>query len=310
MKAGEIYSKTMPFVWAKLLLGLANAVAAIVLFAILMGIASVMNSGSAAFILFLVWLAATGMVRFVLLHYFGYLVKAGHVAVITEAVVSGSVPENQIEYGKQRVKDRFATANVYFLLDKLVSGAVKQIQKGVSKVGDLLGFIPGIHYVVGIAQFFIEIFLGYVDECCLGYTFYKEDQSAFKSAADGVVIYAQNWKKLLANAAKTMVAVIALLAVVVLIFVGILSAAFRGFNLGFLGGLVSLLIAFMIALAIKSAFLDSYILVKMLSAYMQDAPDTEITFDLYEKLSGLSGKFKELFQRGQQEPQPTASTTI
>jgi membrane protease subunit (stomatin/prohibitin family) len=34
---------------------------------------------------------------------------------------------------------------------------------------------------------------------------------------------------------------------------------------------------------------------------MEVAPSTVITFDLYNKLCGLSGKFKELFSKGQQE---------
>ena len=42
---------------------------------------------------------------------------------------------------------------------------------------------------------FLDIFLGYVDECCLGYTFAHPEQNAYKLAADGVVIYFKNWKK-------------------------------------------------------------------------------------------------------------------
>jgi len=48
-------------------------------------------------------------------------------------------------------------------------------------------------------------------------------------------------------------------------------------------------------------------LVKMMVSYMQEAPTTVITFDLYGKLCNLSAKFKELFNKGQQEaqsPQP------
>ena len=44
---------------------------------------------------------------------------------------------------------------------------------------------------------FLDISLGYVDECCLGYTFYHPAQNPYKSAADGVIIYFQNWKTLL-----------------------------------------------------------------------------------------------------------------
>jgi len=43
----------------------------------------------------------------------------------------------------------------------------------------------------------------------------------------------------------------------------------------------------------------------MMVSYMQVAPNTVITFDLYSKLCGISSKFKELFQKGQaDDPQP------
>ena len=38
-----------------------------------------------------------------------------------------------------------------------------------------------------------------------------------------------------------------------------------------------------------------------MAGYMEAAQTTEITFDLYEKLCGLSGKFKELFNKGKEE---------
>jgi hypothetical protein len=298
MKAGDIFSKTMPFVWAKLLLGLATVVVSAILFGILMGLAWLFNSEGVTAIMFLIWLGAIGVVRFILMHYIGYMLKAGHIAVITEAVTTGQVPENQVSYGKQRVLERFGTSNIYFAVDKLVSAAVKQIQKGIGKLGNALDFIPGMGAVTGLAQFFIELSLGYIDECCLGYTFYKREQGAFKSAADGVAIYAQNWKKLLSNAAKTMALVIlGLLGTTLALFV-VLGLLFRLFAWP---GWAAFVIALLIALAVKFAFIDSYILVRTMAAYMEDAPTTVIAFDLYGKLSGISSKFKELWNKGRQE---------
>jgi len=301
MKAGDLFSKTMPFVWAKLLLGLVTVVISAVLFGILMGIAFLFNDGNVGVVLFLIWLVATGVVRFVIMHYLGYLVKAGHIAVMTEAVTTGRVPDNQVAYGKQMVTERFATSNIYFALDKLVSRAVKQIQRGIGKVGDLLGFIPGMKQVAGLAQFFVELSLGYIDECCLGYTFYKKDQNAFKSGADGVVIYAQNWKALLASAAKTMLMVCLGIAGITLALFIVLGMLFRLFNGS---GLIAFGLSLLIALVIKSAFMDSFILARTMVAYMSLAPATQISYDLYGKLSGISGKFKELFNKGQNEPAP------
>ncbi|MDR3288627.1 MAG: zinc ribbon domain-containing protein, partial [Peptococcaceae bacterium] len=227
------------------------------------------------------------------------------IAVIVEAVTTGRVPDNQVAYGKQMVTERFATSNIYFAVDKLVSGAVKQIQRGIGKLGDTLDFIPGMKAISGLAQFFVELSLGYIDECCLGYTFYKKEQGAFKSAADGVVIYAQNWKKLLGSAAKTMALVILGLAGITLALFVVLGLLFRAFAWP---GWVAFVIALLIALAIKFAFIDSLILVRTMAAYMEDAPTTVLAFDLYGKLCGISAKFKELWNKGQQEqptPQPT-----
>lgn len=287
----------MPFSMAKLALGGATVILSTILFAILMGIGWLFGNGGMGLAI-LIWISGTGVIRFAIMHYMGYLVKAGHVAVIAEIVTTGQIPANQVDYGKKIVTERFATSNIYFAVDKLVTGAVKQIQRGIEKVGNALDFIPGMGAVTGLAKFFVDISLGYIDECCLGYTFYKKEQGAFKSAADGVVIYAQNWKVLLKNAAKTMakaIGVLVVIALVALIPVGLL------FKLLHWSPLVAFLLACLIAWVAKFAFFDSYILCQMMTAYMEVAPTTQITFDLYSKLSGLSSSFKELFQKGQQE---------
>ena len=307
MKPNEVFKKTMPFCWAKLLLGLATFVISIILLAILMGIAVLFRSGGVGFFMILIWLGATGAVNFFLNHYVGYLVKAGHVAVITEAVVTGNVPDNQVAYGKEKVKERFLTANVFFVIDKLIAGAVKQLQRKFEKLGGVLGnIVPGMNYVMSIGKLFISIALGYIDECCLGYTFLKKDQGAFKSATDGVVIYAENWKKLLKDAAKTTAIVVVLVVVVTLVLFLLFGLIVRLLPLGgspIAGviGFVAFLLACFIAWTVKKAFIDSYMMISMMVSYMEEAPTYKIKFDLYGKLCGLSRKFKELFEKGQEE---------
>ena len=304
MTAKQLFKKTMPFVWAKMVLGGITVGVSVILLAILMGIGWLFGDGGLTICL-LIWIGATGVVRFVIMHYMGYLVKAGHVAVIAEACKTGVIPANQVAYGKAAVTERFATSNVYFGIDKLITSAVKQIQRGIEKVGNALDFIPGMGAISGLAKFFVSISLGYVDECCLGWTFYQKDQSAYKSAADGVVIYAQNWKTLLKDAAKTMAKVIGLSLVVLLVVfipVGLLFKILKW------SGFAAFLLALLITWVIKFAYLDSYIMVQMMASYMSVAPNTVITFDLYSKLCGLSSSFKDLFNKakaeGPVEPQP------
>jgi len=222
-------------------------------------------------ITFCIWIAGTGAIRFAIMHYMGYLVKAGHIAVIAEACKRGRIPKNQVAYGKQKVKERFATANIYFAVDKLVTSAVKQIQKNIDKAGDKLDFIPSMNAISGAAKLFVDISLGYIDECCLEWTFYQNQQGALQSAAEGVVIYAQNWKVLLKHAAKTMLKTI-------LILLGIVLAAFVPVGLIFKllkwSPLAAFLIACLIAWVVKFAVIDSYIMIQMMGTYMEVAPQT------------------------------------
>ena len=306
MNSGELFRKTMPFCVAKMAVGAVTVLASVVLLLILMGLGWLFGETGMGFAI-LVWIGATGVIRLVIMHYFGYLIKAGHIAVIAEAVTTGKVPENQIEYGKEKVKKRFATSNIYFAVDKLVTGAVKQIQRGIEKIGNKLDFIPGMESLTGLVNFFVELSLGYIDECCLGYTFYKEEQGAFKSACDGVVIYAQNIKELLKNSAKTMLKVFGFMVILVLVIfipVGLL------FKLLHWNGTIAFLLAIFIAWVAKFAFLDSYILCQTMTSYMTLAPNTQMTFDLYDKLSRISQSFRKLYDEGKKEVTTVVASTV
>lgn len=171
---------------AKLALGGATVLLSTIVFLILLGIGWLFGDGG-IFIAIILWILATKLINLGLMHYMGYMVKAGHIAVIAESMRTGQVPANQVEYGKTMVQQRFITSNVYFAIDKLVTGAVKQIQRGLEKLGNKLDFIPGMEALTGVAQFFVNISLGYIDECCFGWTFYNPQQGAFQSAADAVL---------------------------------------------------------------------------------------------------------------------------
>lgn len=298
MKTKSIYFKTMKFVWMKLALGAAITGVAVILLAIFMLIGNAIGEGAGMYIMLLIWLIVVAVIYRLAMSYIGYMLKAGHVAVIASAVTTGQIPDNQFEYGKQMVKSRFAASNVYFVIDRLVSGAVRQLQKAVGKTGDFLSVIPGMKMITSFIQTFIGIALGYVDECCLGYCFLKPEDGAFKASCDGVIIYFQNAKKLLKDAAITTLIVMGLTlaawVVPLVIFVGIFQML--NWNL-----FAAILLAIIVAAVLKSAFIDSWMMVKMMVSYMEIAPSTQITFDLYGKLCGLSNKFKQLFNKAKQE---------
>lgn len=299
MKAKDVYFKTMIFVWLKLALGGAMFLVSLILLAICLGLGS-LGSGNGMIIAFFIWLLLVCAMYGLVNRYVGYMLKAGHVAMVTTAVTTGTLPENQLQAATAIIKERFVTANVYFVVDRLVSGAVSQLQRGLQKIDDLLGKIPGVSLIVSFAQLFVQIALGYVDECCLGYTFLHKEQSAFKSAADGVVIYFQNWKKLMKDAAIMTLIVMGVSFLSWLLPFLLFTAIFAAFGIHWV---FALIIGVIISAVIKSAFIDSWMMVKMMVSYMEVAPATQITFDLYDKLCKLSSKFKSLFTKGQEEQQ-------
>jgi hypothetical protein len=124
----------------------------------------------------------------------------------------------------------------------------------------------------------------------------------YKSAADGVVVYAQNWKPLLKDAAKTTFIVLLSILVVTLLSFAVIGGLFRLLDWNML---VAVILSFIVAFSVKYAFVDSWILVKMMSSYFNVASTTVITYDLYGKLSQMSGKFKELLNKSNTEPAPT-----
>ena len=54
----------------------------------------------------------------------------------------------------------------------------------------------------------------------------------------------------------------------------------------------------------KMLFRMTLMLVAMMTSYMKEAPNTEISFDLYGKLCKMSSKFKKLFTKAQAEVAP------
>jgi len=241
------------------------------------------------------WLIGTIVLRFVIMHYAGYLLKAGHIAVLCEALVTGKVPEKQITFGKKAVLERFGTTNAYLALDRLVDGATGQLCKGISKVSETFEDIPGVSVISGVAQLFLRIALGHVDECCLAFTFFRKSGNVFKDAADSVVLYFQNWSSLIKNAGVLTLVCCVLYAVLgvfaLILFACLLGADGTGFPAAFAGAFFFI--------AIKTSFIDNWVMIKMVAGFFETAKDMEPAADLYGKLAGISHNFGKLLRNNE-----------
>ena len=298
MTPKQLWSMTMPFVWAKLTLRLLAILVGAIIMAICIFIFNA-NPAVGFFAIIIGFALAISAYGFIV-QVFGYAIRVGHIAVLTQTIKTGQLPPNQLAYGKDMVVKKFATAGVFFVLNKLIDRAVGQLQ---STLGSALGALGGLGMggVVKFAQKFVGMALKFVDECVIGWIFYNDDkqQTATKGAVDGVVIYFQNWKAILGGALKTtalsVLFIIVLSLVLVLLFTWLLS-----FVEG-LWGALAFFLGIMLAITVKRALLDSWTMISMMNTYMQVAPSTEIRFDVYGKLAALSPSFRKMRDQASSE---------
>ena len=112
--------------------------------------------------------------------YILYVLKAGHIAVMVHLIDGRAVPEgrNQIAYARAVVTLRFAEANILFVVDQLVKGAIRAVTGLLGGVAAFLP-IPGLQGLVSFLNTVIRLSLTYVDEIILGYNIRIDSRSPF-----------------------------------------------------------------------------------------------------------------------------------
>ena len=270
MKNGEIFKKTMPFVWGRFGMQLALNLGIIIYFAVVIFLLMSLTDGEgiiAVIIGFIALIVGLKIYSFGC-EYIGYMIKAAHVAVIGELALNGKIPEGvkMTDYGKQKVKERFLTANAFFAIDKLMTTAVKQIQNMISKIGGMFEKIEIVQTIISIVNVFVGIVLGYVDEAVLARVFQKKEDGAWKASCDGVVLYFQNWKEILKNALGLTLGIVAFYAVGMGIVYGIIALISGG--AGDLWAIFFIIIAFFLIDVVKVAFIDSYVTISVVNKYL------------------------------------------
>ncbi|PYZ96543.1 hypothetical protein CR205_12575 [Alteribacter lacisalsi] len=320
ISAIELLKKTAPFIFLRIGIYMAFAAGSLVYVALMsfVGLRMFTSMGDGSYVtIFILMLAALfggyGIMRW-LERYVIYLVKAGHIYVMTELITKGTIPEgkSQIGYGKDKVVETFGRTSVFFVVNRLVDGSVRQIQRWFMKTADFLSFIPQAKALFGIVSRILGTAVKYVDEAVLSYTIMKENnqKSVWRNAADGVVYYGQSWKGVM----KTAVLIVIINAVMWwgTFFLTALAISalitFQG-NLAVLN-ILPVIFAFFFATAVRKAFADPVATAMMIRAYHAEIQDQELQMDLGKKMHGASSKFRELVSRDKKEKQKTEKMSV
>ncbi|WP_245446192.1 hypothetical protein [Mesorhizobium kowhaii] len=225
--------------------------------------------------------------------YILYVVKAGHIAVMVHLIDGRDIPtgQNQIAYAKDIVTQRFAEANMLFIVDQLVKGAIRAI---TGLIGGIAAFlpIPGLGGLVSFINTVIRLSLTYVDEIILGYNIRVNSASPFETARQGVVLYAQNGEVMVKNAVWLAVIMWGVSFVIFLLMLAP-AGAILFLMPGQLAGWAFVL-AIVFAWAFKAAFIEPFAIACLMQVYFRtiegQVPDP--AWDA--RLAEASSKFSEL----------------
>lgn len=315
MSVMNLFRKTLPFFISRILIYLLFAVIALVFIGIMVGVGFLMlrmfgdSGGAFIIVLIIAFSAIYGGLKF-LERYVLYMLKVGQISVIVELMHNGKVPDGkgQIAFGKDQVTNNFGSSNVAFVLDNMIHAAVKQIQRRVIRIGDMFSFVPGSNSIISIINAVMSISLNYIDEAIVSYIFVRknitQEESVWKSAADGVVLYAQSWKPVIKTAAGSVIFIYAfnISIFLVLAFPLLFISKMLSSNtpeLGFLFGALALIAAYIITTVLKRALIDPIVTIAMIRSYQINIQNMEPSIDMHSKLLDVSSKFKDLVNKNE-----------
>jgi hypothetical protein len=229
--------------------------------------------------------------------YFLYLIKAAHIAVLTELITTGQIgngSESMFEYGKRIVKERFGEVNVMFGLDLLIDGVVRAFNRTLDWIANLLP-IPGLDSVMGVVRSVLRASTTYIDETIFSYNLARGDENPFRSSKDGLIYYAQNSREIL----KLGLWVVVLDRVLtVMIWIVMLAPAFAlAYLMPGAASLAGLVFAALFAANLRSALLRPLFLTMVMVKFHALVQNQSIDLGWDQRLDAASSKFGELKQK-------------
>ncbi|QYX56444.1 hypothetical protein K1T73_15525 [Roseovarius sp. SCSIO 43702] len=225
-----------------------------------------------------------------------YIVKAGHIAVLVELIDGQPLPEGrgQIGHATSVVKARFPQASVLFLLDRLILGVIRAISGLARGILTVLP-VPGAQQLAAILSAFLRVAVGFVDEVILAHAIRSRSDNAWESAREALVLYGQNWKVMLRNAAWLALIVYGLGFLVFLVMLA--PAALVVYLMPGAWAAGGVVFALLFAWSVKAALLEPFAIACMIQVFFRTTEGQQPNPEWDARLEQMSGKFRELKER-------------
>lgn len=295
--------RTLPFVIFRMIVYLGIAVAYVLVTGVGAGVGwgigafgDVDFQGAATLWGGVIGFGLTAGILYFLREYILYIVKAGHIAVMVELMQGGQIPsgKGQIEFAKTIVSERFGQSSILFGIDQLVKGVIRGI---TGLLQGILTFIPipGLSQIMGIVRAFLKVSLGLLDEVILAHAMRTKAENPWLSAREALVLYGQNAKPIMINAAwLTVIIYILSFAVFLLMLAPAAAVVFFIPGAWSAGGIIFALI---FAWAIKAALIEPFAIACMLQVYFKVTDGQQPDPEWMDKIEGASNKFKKMGER-------------
>lgn len=232
--------------------------------------------------------------------YILYLVKAGHIAVLVQIHDGQEIPggRNQIEYATSQVKQQFAQSSILFALDQIIKGILK-VLGGILKTFGMIIPIPGLHTLMRIINGVLRMSLTYVDEVIIAHNFRVKSDNPWATSRDAIILYAQNYKTMVKNAAWLWVMMWVITIVIYLVMLGpvfAIIALFPG-DIGFW----SFVLTFIFAWAFKASLLEPLAIYALMQVYFRTIEGQVPDREWEQRLEQASDKFRDLADKAREK---------
>ncbi len=233
---------------------------------------------------------------YLLREYLLYVVKAGHIAVMVEHLDGRDLPagQGQIAYARTIVTERFGQASLLFGIDQLVKGVIRAITGLIQGLMTLLP-IPGLNNIMGVVRAYLRLAVGLVDEVILAHAMRTRSDNPWAAARDALVLYGQNARPMLRNAAWLTLFVWGLSILV--FFVMLAPAALVVYLLPGAWSAGGLVFAILFAWAVKVALIEPFAIACLLQAFFKVTEGQTPDAEWRRKLDGASDKFREMGEK-------------
>lgn len=247
--------------------------------------------------------------------YVFYMIKAAHIAIMAELVTNEKLKlppgRGQLEYGKNRVQERFGEVNAMFVVDEIVQGVVRAFTRTVYSIAR---WLPGdtLDTLVKVVNRVITYATSYIDEAILARSFWQEDDvNVWENARDGVVLYAMSWRPILTAAVALMFISYLPSLVVFVVFAAPVGALLYFINAQLAGW--TIIFMFILAWFIKVAIGDAFAVAAIISTYHRETQGKTPDPQMAAQLDSVSDKFSDLKNRAKQamnQPRPAQETPV